>query len=84
MFISTSFTGMDIFANDLENAKTEDDQHLVVSQIVEELRDELERWGNDGEESYVYEAAHHEFHFTLTAQDGLTLSIHYTGYTEGF
>ena len=82
MFLTISYVGMDTFEKDLEDLKTADEQHLNASQVAEELREELERLGSDGEESHVYRTAQQEFHFTMTAQGDISLSIHYAGYTE--
>jgi hypothetical protein len=82
MFIATTYTGIDTFANDLEERKTSEEQHLHGEQIAEELKEELDRLGNDGEESHVYRTEKCEFHFTIDGSDGLTLNIHYTGYNE--
>ena len=82
MFIAITHRGFDTFANDLEERKTNEEQHLNGEQIAEELRELLDRLGNDGEESYVYRSEKCEFHFTIDGSDGLTLNLCYTGYTE--
>jgi hypothetical protein len=82
MFIATTYSGFDDFTNDLEEFRTAEEQHLNGNQIAEELKEELDRLGNDGEESHVYRSEQCEFHFTMEDNDGLTLSIRYAGYTK--
>jgi|GEM_PF-5122148 len=82
MFLAICFTGMDIFEKDLDDLKTEEEQQLNSSHIAEDLREELERLGSDGEESYIYRTSKYEFHFTMVSQEDISLSIRYAGYSE--
>jgi hypothetical protein len=83
MYLVTGFTGLDVFEKDLDHLKSEEEQHLSGNQVAEELKEELERLGGEGEETYIYRISKFEFHFSMSEESGgLTLSIHYTGYTE--
>lgn len=83
MYIATTFMGLDVFEKELDTLKTAEEQHLSGTQIGEELKEELERLGSNGEESYIYRTSKYDFHFSMTEENGgLMLSIHYTGYTE--
>ena len=84
MFIATNFTGLDTFTKDLEYLKTDDEQHVNASQVADELWEELERLGSNGEETHIYRTSNYEFHFIIAQQGEFTCSIHYTGYTKGF
>jgi len=82
MFIAITFSKMEAFATDLDTLKAKEEEHLNSAQIVEELTEKLAELGESGEESHVYRTQKGEFHFTMDGNDGLTLNIHYTGYSE--
>ena len=82
MFIAITFSKMEAFETDLDTLKTKEEEHLNSAQVAEELKEELERLGESGEETHVYRTQKSEFHFTMDGNDGLTLNIHYTGYKQ--
>ena len=82
MFIAVTCNQMEAFATDLDTLKAKEEEHLNSAQIVEELTEKLAELGESGEESYIYKTQKCDFHFIMEENDGLSLSIRYTGYTE--